>query len=44
MTPTSVYIEVQEKKLLLKHAQPHSFNGEGANVEQDMEVWIVRTT
>ena len=35
-----VYTEVQEKKLLLKQAQPPSFNGEGSKVEQDAEVWI----
>ena len=43
MTPmisTSVYTEIQEKKLLLKQAQPPSFNGEGPKVEQDAEVWI----
>lgn len=35
-----VYTEVQEKKLLLKQAQPPSFNGEGSKVEQDAEVWV----
>lgn len=32
--------EIQEKKLLLKPAQSPSLNSEGANVEQDVEVWI----
>ena len=43
MTPmisVGVYTEAQEKKLLLKQAQPPSFNGEGSKVEQDAEVWI----
>ena len=43
MTPmisTGVYTEIQEKKLLLKLAQPPSFNGEGPKVEQDAEVWV----
>ncbi|MCO5586508.1 hypothetical protein L7F22_040448 [Adiantum nelumboides] len=31
---------VQEKKLLLKLAQPPNFKGEGVNVEQDAEVWL----
>ena len=43
MTPmisTGIYTEIQEKKLLLKQAQPPSFNGEGPKVEQDVEVWV----
>ncbi|MCO5590638.1 hypothetical protein L7F22_044610 [Adiantum nelumboides] len=36
----SVYTEIQEKKLLLKQAQPSTFNGEGAKVEQDAESWV----
>ena len=42
--PDSVYTEVQEKKLLLKQAQPPSFNGEGPKVEQDAEVWVEAMT
>ena len=40
MISTGIYTEIQEKKLLLKQAQPPSFNGEGPKVEQDAEVWI----
>ena len=40
MISIGIYTEVQEKKLLLKQAQPPSFNGEGSKVEQDVEVWI----
>ena len=40
MTPSGVYMEIQEKKLLLKQAQPPSFNGEGCKIEQDAEVWV----
>ena len=43
MTPmisSCVYTEVQEKKLLLKQAQPPSFNGEGLKVEQDIKEWF----
>ena len=35
-----LYMEVQEKKLLLKQMQPPSFKGEGTNVEKDAEAWI----
>ncbi|MCO5603400.1 hypothetical protein L7F22_057550 [Adiantum nelumboides] len=38
--PAALYTAVQEKKLLLKQAQPPSFKGEGANVERDAEVWL----
>ncbi|MCO5577038.1 hypothetical protein L7F22_030860 [Adiantum nelumboides] len=38
--PNAVYTTVQEKKLLLKLAQPPNFKGEGVNVEQDAEVWL----
>ncbi|MCO5548050.1 hypothetical protein L7F22_001506 [Adiantum nelumboides] len=36
----SVYTKIQEKNLLLKQAQPSTFNGEGAKVEQDVESWV----
>ncbi|MCO5553330.1 hypothetical protein L7F22_006851 [Adiantum nelumboides] len=36
----SVYTEIQENKLLLKQAQPSTFNGEGTKVEQDAESWV----
>ncbi|MCO5560563.1 hypothetical protein L7F22_014178 [Adiantum nelumboides] len=36
----NVYTEIQEKKLLLKQAQPSTFNGEGDKVEQDAESWL----
>ncbi|MCO5580667.1 hypothetical protein L7F22_034537 [Adiantum nelumboides] len=38
--PTAIYTTVQEKKLLLKLAQPPNFKGEGVNVERDAEVWL----
>ncbi|MCO5558224.1 hypothetical protein L7F22_011803 [Adiantum nelumboides] len=38
--PNAVYTAIQEKKLLLKLAQPPNFKGEGVNVEQDAEVWL----
>ncbi|MCO5581187.1 hypothetical protein L7F22_035065 [Adiantum nelumboides] len=36
----ALYTTVQEKKLLLKLAQPPNFKGEGANAERDAEVWL----
>ncbi|MCO5555598.1 hypothetical protein L7F22_009143 [Adiantum nelumboides] len=36
----AVYTAVQEKKLLLKLAQPPNFKGKGINVERDAEVWL----
>ncbi|MCO5572379.1 hypothetical protein L7F22_026132 [Adiantum nelumboides] len=38
--PNAIYTAVQEKKLLLKLAQPPNFKGKGVNVEQDVEVWL----
>ncbi|MCO5574550.1 hypothetical protein L7F22_028338 [Adiantum nelumboides] len=38
--PNAVYTAVQEKKLLLKLAQPPNFKGEGVNVERNVEVWL----
>ncbi|MCO5591759.1 hypothetical protein L7F22_045751 [Adiantum nelumboides] len=38
--PAALYTAIQEKKLLLKQAQPHNFKGEGDNVEHDVEVWM----
>ncbi|MCO5566436.1 hypothetical protein L7F22_020113 [Adiantum nelumboides] len=38
--PNAVHTTVQEKKLLLKLAQPPNFKGKGVNVERDAEVWL----
>ncbi|MCO5546987.1 hypothetical protein L7F22_000427 [Adiantum nelumboides] len=35
-----MYTALQEKKLLLKQAQPPNFKGEGLNVERDTKVWL----
>ncbi|MCO5568926.1 hypothetical protein L7F22_022629 [Adiantum nelumboides] len=40
VSPFALYTAVQEKKLLLKQAQPSNFKGEGVNVEWDAEVWL----
>ena len=36
----ALYIEIQEKKLLLKQMQPPSFKGEGGDIEKNAEAWI----
>ncbi|MCO5603942.1 hypothetical protein L7F22_058099 [Adiantum nelumboides] len=36
----ALYTAPQEKKLLLKQAQPPTFKGEGAHAECDVEAWI----
>ncbi|MCO5570117.1 hypothetical protein L7F22_023833 [Adiantum nelumboides] len=41
--PAALYTVVQEKKLLLKQAQPPNFKGKRANVERDAEVWLEAT-
>ncbi|MCO5572321.1 hypothetical protein L7F22_026074 [Adiantum nelumboides] len=38
--PSALYTTMQEKKLLLKLAQPPNFEGKEANVEWDAEVWL----
>ncbi|MCO5572688.1 hypothetical protein L7F22_026447 [Adiantum nelumboides] len=38
--PSALYTAVQEKKLLLRQAQPPNFKGGGVNVERDAEVWL----